>query len=82
MKADVLDGHPLGGLTEDEHHEVGAGEAEEVVVGGRVHRLVLHDDQAHRDVARHAAHEDHLQLQRHLLEAAVSNDYGATYTFP
>ena len=45
-------------LTQDEDHEVRDGEREEVIVCGRVHRLVLDDDQADRDVADDASDED------------------------
>ena len=38
--------------------QVGHGEVGEVDVGGRVHVLVLHDDEARDDVAEHAHGED------------------------
>ena len=45
-------------LTQDQDHEIRDGEGKEVVVGGRVHRLVLDDDEADGDVADDAGDED------------------------
>ena len=44
--------------TQDQDHEIWDGQGEEVVVGGRVHRLVLDDDEADGDVADDAGDED------------------------
>ena len=44
--------------TDDMGEQVGHGEVGEVHVGGRVHVLVLHDDEARDDVAEHAHGED------------------------
>ncbi len=45
-------------LTEHKDHEIRDGEREEVIVCGRVHRLVLDDDEADGHVADHAGDED------------------------
>ena len=56
--------HP-GSLTEDQHHEIGAGEAEEVVVGGGVHGAVADDDDAGGHVAHDARYEQRHVDRRH-----------------
>lgn len=48
-----------------EQQEVRDGEAEEIVVGGRVHVLAAGDDHARAHVADHAADEDDDVVDRH-----------------
>ena len=59
---DVIDGRPqmlsYHLLTDEVCEEIGDGQVCEVDVGGRVHVLVLKDDENGGDVAQHAHHED------------------------
>lgn len=51
-------GWRLGLHTHQQEHEIGYGEAEEVVISGRVHRGVAHDYHAHNYVSNDSSQED------------------------
>ena len=60
-------------LTNDKDDKIGDGQGEKVIIGGRMHRLVMDDNEAYRDVSNYA-HYKHKNVDNgHGDEPVVGN---------